>query len=1108
MKTLLRHICLLLTLPVLFVLGGCYDDLLDAPYPGEYPEGETEISVQMDFEPFETVALGTRASGNGKIMDRMDDLCVLAYDLEGNLMEGFPVQITKEDHSLDVHSVKRNDSDASNGQSAESSTLQATFRMKVPYGRYYIYGVANLGTSDKAGNRTGSTYDELTSGRYASVIGKRQDFLKARTDWDETNLYNNCEMLGYFSNGKEKQSPSTGLQTNEKTVSIDRAGMTLHSWLRRCASKITVDFDASGLRDNIYIYIKRVTLHDIPNKCAIGSPNAANDKEPDAPHIITYKNSDYRPDNKGAYIDYGTGDDYKAWPKISKGSPKIKDGSGVEIDFHKEDAQAMFLYENMQGETEDDKTNKEQHPNDDGTVIGAGDNKDNVEYGSYIEVEAYYQHSSASQVSQGKIIYRFMLGKDVLNNFDVERNHHYKITMCPRGNGNDVDWHIEYKEEGGFEYKDPYYVSYLYNHDSTMHFRYTPPKGQTVTKIDAEIVGNNWWPDNATSDFVYMDVVNKQNPLKDEEKKDPLNASFTHNRFTDKSGVSRTRYLGNGFLSLRATSATVITQEMTSDFTQQPWESNGFHQAKNTRGQYMNDNYFYGLKKDKADGDDFTYENDPNLTDRSRRTYHFDGTHDPSNNGRETYEMQALPDGSCRFNLPMFTRAKNLVKASGYTGNNLYEASTRTAYVRVTVHLSGGGTDTQVLRVLQVPRITNPKGIYRKSGNNENFEVILMQKDGDNGTTFEPFDSDGPWMAEVISNDANFINLNGRSTIKGSTGSPVKFNVRFNKMNRDDKVRNAVIRVRYHNYTCVHLIFVRQGYSSLALTEDGPEWHTTNLVYDEVEGVDPRDEGSLFKYGNLTVPIDVNCNVYTPLGMYPDQGTFGPRPGGKYDIATSDITKFTPNGQEWGKIYMNANGFDDNSGVATMNDFVSLYTNSNIEQGFGVLYADGATTTQRAVADVYGYCRHDKPAVRDKRGMCGVFVYYWDRDDASDNCNCRNIFFPIGRSGYGHRKQRDDSGTGTLRYACAQRSGYFPSSLLPWEPLFYDLFKRKGAIYYARKMQDGVVDINGLRNDQAIGLDMNFFSFDFNLITSANVTGGEDACFLRVVGHQKRGRQQ
>lgn len=1089
MYALSRYKCLLL-LPVLaLLLGGCYDDTLEAPYPGEYPEGETEVGFSIDFEPYETQSVSTR-SNPGDVLDNIDDLCVVAYDLEGNLMDGFPVEISAA-HGLEITSVPRKNSDASNGNSAQSFTLRATFRMKVPYGRYYMYGVANLGRRDDSGNRLTTTIRELSpGGSYAAHVATRESFLKADMMWDETNYRNNAQMMGYFTVGEEKKSPSTSLQTNNKTVSVDRPGITLHSWLRRCASKITLDFDGSGLRDNINIYIKRVTLHDIPDRCALGMPNAADSDDPSLPQLLTYKGGDNRPDGRGDHIDYGHGADYNMWPYISKGSPKLKDSNGNDVDFHSETADAMYLYENMQGETEDDKTNKEQHPTSGGLVVGADENKDNVKDGSYIEVEAYYSHVSSTMVSKGKIIYRFMLGKDERNNFDVERNHHYKITMCPRGNGNDVDWHIEYKEDPGFEFKDPYYVSYLYNHDSTLRFRYKPVHGEEIASIDAEIVGNNWWPDNASH---ASDVAAVHNPLDvaNNEHLDPLNASFTRNRFVDGNGISRTRYLGNGFLSLRATNATVLNiEDMAAGYSAQTWESNGF--TKYDNGRYMNDNYFYGFVND------FSNTADKNKMDHSRRTYYFDGVPDATNTGREAYNVEKLPDGSLRFNLPMFTRAKNLVKSSAYTGNNPYESSSRTAYVRITVHFKGGGSDSQILRVEQVPRIMNPKGIYRRSGNNENFEVILTEQTSDNGDEFRAFESDGSWMAEVIG-DENFINLNGRSTIKGASGSLIKFNVRFNKMNRDDKVRNAVIRVRYHNYSCVHLIYVRQGYSSQAIEPSGVEWHTTNMVYDGVEGEDPRDEGSLFKFGNLTDPIDVINNIYTTAGVAPALMSFGPRPS--YKIATADIMNCNKEPKTWDAITWNAGGFPSESGIATMSDFEKLYRTEHVQQGFGVLYADGATTTQMKADDVYGYCRHDDPEVRDKRGMCGVFVYYWNQS-AHSPYNCRSIFLPVGRSGYGHRRSVDDRGTGTLRYSCG-RCELFAPSLMPWMPLFYDLYMRKGAIYYARSLA-AATEITGAAASDAIGLDMNFFTFDVNLITKANVKNGADACFLRRVGAQSR----
>lgn len=1102
MKTLLKYGYIIPVLAILLALAGCYDDGLDAPYPGEYPEGDTEINVRMDFEPFASNSVNTRGTAGDK-MDNLDDLCVVAYDTEGNLLDGFPVEITKSDHGLNVVKVPRKDSDASNGVSAQSSTYQASFKMTVPYGRYYIYGVANLGhyTGD---TRTTTTYQELTSGgRFAEAAKTRDGLLNCQTEWDENNYLNNCEMLGYFTNDLNEKSPSTGNDTNNKTVSIDRPGMTVHSWLRRCASKVTIDFDGSGLRGNIYVYIKRATIHDIPRHCALGMPNGIGSEA----EMISYKNDQYRPDsdNKGVYIDYGTGSDYRNWPSISKGHPNLTDASDEPRDFHSETAEALYLYENRQGDQGDD-FNKEQIPDKDGNIIGKDDMKDEVPYGSYIEVEAYYDMASSSEVSQGKIIYRFMLGKDALKNFDVDRNHHYKITMCVRGNGNDVDWHIEYEEKNGFKFRVPYYVSYLYNHESTLRFTYTPPEGVTVTSLDAEIIANNWWPEQGSYS---TNEANKQNPLVSLNA-DPLDpASYrTDNKYPENAGAlaGRTKYLGNGFLSLRATSLTVLNIENTTEIN----PNKDWH--KRDENQYMNDNYFYGNGFKLKPGD-------ANI-DRSRRTYTFNENgsdkSDPSNTGREAYEVTKLSNGSLYFKLPVFTRAKNLVKRTGYTGNNPYESSERMAYVKITVHLSNGDTPTEIIPVKQVPRITNPKGIYRKSGNNENFHVLLTEQESDNGSTFTPFKSDGPWMAEVLSNDANFINLNGRSTIKGSTGSHIEFNVRFNKMNRDKKVRNAVIRVRYHNYSCVHLIFVRQGYDAQQLSSDGVKWHTTNRITATDEGDDPRDEGSLFRYGNTSLPIDVQSNAYPNIGIAPTIEGF--TAAGVLNIATGKNTYTDKdkdnNNYYWNSITTNDNGFKDTD-IARMSDFEKLYRSENIEHGFGVLYADGATETQLDTKDVYGYCRHDPSSERDKRGMCGVFAYYFDKseNDSNNTYNYRSIFFPVGRSGYGHRKHTDrygrQTGDGVLRYSCGQ-TGEFKSAWVPnfifWCPLFYDLYMRKGAIYWAREMAPAY-EVTGEYQTEAVGLDMNFFTFDVNAIVKSNLytqraqqdNRNWDACFLRAI---------
>ncbi len=43
-----------------------------------------------------------------------------------------------------------------------------------------------------------------------------------------------------------------------------------------------------------------------------------------------------------------------------------------------------------------------------------------------------------------------MLGKNVADNYDCERNHHYKLTLrFSRQRQRDADWHIEYDDAEG-----------------------------------------------------------------------------------------------------------------------------------------------------------------------------------------------------------------------------------------------------------------------------------------------------------------------------------------------------------------------------------------------------------------------------------------------------------------------------------------------------------------------------------------------------------------------------------------------------------------------------------------------------------------------------------
>ena len=125
----------------------------------------------------------------------------------------------------------------------ESVTKNVAFQCKVPYGRYRIYAIANMGnltTDDRI----------LTEGEFKALP----------LEWNHEDIAANNQMSGYFS-----ESPSTAYASGEAPLlTIGKSDISLHAWLRRAVSKVTVAFRADSLKDNIYIYIKSAQIKDIP----------------------------------------------------------------------------------------------------------------------------------------------------------------------------------------------------------------------------------------------------------------------------------------------------------------------------------------------------------------------------------------------------------------------------------------------------------------------------------------------------------------------------------------------------------------------------------------------------------------------------------------------------------------------------------------------------------------------------------------------------------------------------------------------------------------------------------------------------------------------------
>ena len=154
--------------------------------------------------------------------------------------------------------------------------------------------------------------------------------------------------------------------------------------------------------------------------------------------------------------------------------------------------------------------------------------------------------------------------------------------------------------------------------------------------------------------------------------------------------------------------------------------------------------------------------------------------------------------------------------------------------------------------------------------------------------------------------------------------------------------------------------------------------------------------------------------------------------------------------------------------------------------GFGILYGDGALTTADGIEEAYGYRYSTSKAY----GMRGCFVY--------NKVTGKNLFFPIGASGYGHRKDGRIDKTAVLRYS-SSRQDYFPAASADNTPLFYDLYMRPGAVYWLGKVKknyekDEIIEEQG--EVFSMGWDFNYFTFDFFPMTN---TVRDDACFVRCV---------
>lgn len=1040
-------------------------------------DGTGSITAQIDFSSVLHNVSNTRADGNA--ISQINSLCIFIYQIvpaknggtngttstSYKLIRRIPMTkgvdyeiINNEATSPDA---KKEIDDNTNYDKAEAATPQTKpFTIDdIPFGRYEIYAVANM--------------EEQLKKYSDEELATPDDLRSIPLTWLESDITANSQMFGYFTLDSEQKSNgfvAPRIIVNKKTTN-------LHAWLKRAASKVTVAVDGQKLYDGIQVEIKSIQVKDIPKMCWLGQNNSA------AVDLLTQGEKISLSDDNNDNIVTNK----RNYPENIEAA-------------HTNTAQALFFYENMHGEGQL-KTqvwpiqgeNPTQPMFPDGDSLDSEGYKDNEIAGTYVEVIGYYKNDGtdpkAKPASEGPIIYRFMLGKNTTNNYDAERNYHFKLTLVLKNNADDNDWHIVYNQTPDILTNEPYYISYLYN--QTMSYPIKIVGGELVSlRADIPSGDDDWYEyENENGDKEIRRGINAKSwapkegevNSKDEAAAEALGGVNVYwDGGVDEPGP------WNGFLSLRKTEIAQFGV----------WPATYPDGTKDDRFN-PNASLTYSYNK--------TYYDDNN---RGWREYDVTpGTHTEPDGD---YTITKEASGQYNIQLPLFTRARVMVSQTGYSGNNPFAAYNREALVKITAVIRDfNGTDHTVTKrfpIVQGRRVLNPKAIWRKGSSMERFHVRLKILPYQQSQKFEDLSSDGPWKVVVDDNCKSWVQiiptpgesqLNPDGSISGikdpySENEDNWIDFSYKPNSTTSVPRGGIIHVYYNNYTCVHTIFVRQGYDPVSFYGSNVKWHTFNLRtggYNNTlaeEAPVPEVEGAYFRRYNRQYPIDARSNTLAEFhknGM--NREFYIAEPGNATKTMKWEDIKQTPEATSWGTFKVKIGDKEIESRLPTPEDWDEIVGTSEGPRlstiyGFGVLYADQTDETLEDIEDVYGA----KPGDYIQKGMRGVIV--------CDEQSGTQIFLPIAASGYGRFKQyskmnrynRLPAGEGgVIQYA--NRYTWYPDKAytlgvekytVQYHPLFYDLWMAEGTYYWF----DGprALDINfytldiatGLENDDGLGL--------------------------------------
>lgn len=383
-----------MVLPMLF-LAACTAEDFNTP---SQPQDEGVV-LNVNIAGSSSVDL-SRVSSERTDRNRIDDMNIVLADAAGKI-----TKIIYLSNGAEVNSSPEKENDAlisgsfpNNGGDGFKYHL-GTESMK---GVSQIYIVCNYWKVDKSGN----ILEEYKN------LNKFLEENKITTIEDLTKLQQGTPFIAGIQTSTLFGQASPDIETNES-----HQGQVYKCELKRTTAMITVAISSKDLKNGVKITPRSIQLHNVPTQCYIGKENAVN----------SLKDDNEIQDN----VIPGTPDGLMqqvGWDPLTSEKNITVGGHGNDVNIV-----PLFMFENKQGEygSNGDEIKKDPDPK-------------KKDFCSYLEVTADYLYTpKIAGVDQkyisGPIKYRLYLGENITNDFNVNRNKHYQVTLSLTGMGGLVE---------------------------------------------------------------------------------------------------------------------------------------------------------------------------------------------------------------------------------------------------------------------------------------------------------------------------------------------------------------------------------------------------------------------------------------------------------------------------------------------------------------------------------------------------------------------------------------------------------------------------------------------------------------------------------------------